>query len=672
MELTNLDYQEGMPSILGGQKLRHVNPMFIPTAAQLYASRYVDARYEASKKYWGDKHIEQRRLYSRYRNSKLFNRAKGYSNMQIAQPHYIADVLSGFLVNALLSKLPYAKISAFGVEDFPGKQEIDRTHRWQHAKPFIKNPMIDILKMMVITGTGVGIPGWKYCGHEFIDKTPETMQFLNPDNPAGEPIQIETGKYNYNEAIYYYDHISMTSLEPWNHFAQAGGSGNTFARHHDVLRIKFFKNDLYEMQRAGFIKNVEYIDEAAYNAYIEDIYTESDTIKMARKEYTNRLEEKDAIYLLFYWGKFPYYKPDLRMVDDASQMRDDEVECLIIKPEGVDIVLKLAVNPYQPKRKPIILFPYEKLDGEVYGVSPLSTAEKLLQHNEDLFNMAQDAANREVYRRRYIPESLGSAKFRRNDPDGIIEVPDDFFRDGKLPEPEKPNQYVLPNLREQRAVTQNLIYEVTGAIDMLRGVNQNEESATKSTFNWKAMNSRMQHRMDFIESHGMLEFMEWQMVLNHQFLDDNIVAALCNIPPSENPFKQIVPILPMMDFDWIFEGSRQAAENPIKAQLIRGIIDLLPYIQPGYDELGRYLVPNGIVFLREFMKNLDFTDDIERFFMPISKQQADLRTQMLLGQNGGNGRMYETGGKTGALTAGNLAAGMNSVKSNDVRMKETG
>lgn len=640
-----------------------------PSLTDAIAAKYVNEKFSEDAYYWQDIHEVQLRLYQRYRNAKLRSRGAGKSDIQISQAYYIVDVISSFITQALLADYPFAKISAIGVEDFAGKQAIDIVNGFQHRQRCVKWPLASALRDAVITGTGVLIPKWGMTEHTFIDKRPKVMTLVNPNDPFGQPIQVPTGQFEYYETKLTDDRFELENISSWNVFPAAGTRGDIDNAHHVIFKVKLSRTRLIDMEKSGYISNLKYVDEGAYGTKPQTKATDTSPADRAKREDKDKIYDKESLECLVYWGKFPI--EDASNYIAGSMSGFDEQECIIIKPLNCDVILKCDKNPYQSQKKPCIMIPYEKLEEELWGFSPLWMAEKLLQHSEDMFNMTQDVANREIYHDIYVPERQDTSKMKQRGVDNIIPVPDEFFANGKWPVSPPPNQYIMPNLMEQKRITNDFIYEVTSAIDIVRGVSGNpSESATKSSMNWHSANNRFKARLQFLEERGIEPVMNWQMAMNHQFLEDDIVELLTGLPPEKNPFKMIVPTIPIMGFDWQFDGSKKASENPIKAQLLRGILDILPLIPPGQDETGRYKAPNGMAVFREYLKNLDVTDNLEKFFIDITPDEYEMRMQALSAGAGG-GRHYDSGSSMGATSVGDIASGVNKPTGgyDDVKMR---
>jgi hypothetical protein len=121
--------------------------------------------------------------------------------------------------------------------------------------------------------------------------------------------------------------------------------------------------------------------------------------------------------------------------------------------------------------------------------------------------------------------------------------------------------------------------------------------------------------------------------------------------PWENPFKQIIPVIPMISHDFIFEGSVKAAEDPVKAQILQQAMDVAKTIPPGYDEQGNPVTVNMMAMFREFLKKINVAEDIEDFFTQLSPEQLMMMQMQQQQAAGGQGNL-------GAVTPGDMLAGV--------------
>ena len=94
---------------------------------------------------------------------------------------------------------------------------------------------------------------------------------------------------------------------------------------------------------------------------------------------------------------------------------------------------------------------------------------------------------------------------------------------------------------------------------------------------------------------------------------------------------------------------------------------------PGIDENGNHTIPTMTALFRELLKNLDVTEDLSKFFTTITPEDAQQRTNLSLqGQAGGGQADGQETGSLGALTEGNLGAGMLQPGGGDSTVRQKG
>lgn len=145
--------------------------------------------------------------------------------------------------------------------------------------------------------------------------------------------------------------------------------------------------------------------------------------------------------------------------------------------------------------------------------------------------------------------------------------------------------------------------------------------------------------------------MQWQTVLNVLFLDGSTVERITGYPAHINPFKLIKPVIPMQSFDFSFEASAKAIDDPVKAQILRGVLEVALKMKPSMNEKGEWEVVDPNKIFKDLLRKLDLTPDLQDYFRTL---QASDAMAMLTQSQGG-----EPGGgpvPLGATEPGQLAA----------------
>ena len=627
---------------------------YAPTSAEQAALAHVNRVYEASKRYWDTKHQVMKGLYARYLNAKLFTRSRGLSNEQIGQTYRVATILHSLLSDIVLGQKPFGKIEAQGEEDYWGKEIIDKTHAWQQNQTYLKNVLDSALLYSVVCGAGVVMPGWEHKIRRYYAEEPVTTIFANPSDPLGEPMEIPTGQMNLVEKMREISRIDGKLIQSWNVFPSEGAT-DPLTAHDIIFRVKMSKNELRELERAGEIRNVDKIPKEAYGLLDSEQYIDETDVYNARREEAQQADGGDNITILFCYSLFPYFNYEEHEADPQLR-KDDEYECIIIKPQDADIILNLDLNRLACASKPCVVFKYDGFDDMFFGFSPLEVAIRLLQLDEDMFNMTQDAAKRELQRRTFVMEGINHADLSPGRLDGIVRVNKGMAETlggvDKMVYSEPATPYLMPNLIQQREVVFNLIDEITGVIDFVRGTSTDEdETATKTAQRTQFINKRFKKRIQYFEDNGLWWWMQWQTVLNAQFLPDETVEKIAGIPAALNPFRNIEAIIPIESFDFVFEGSTKAVEDPVQAQILGDILDRAGSIPPGFDENGELKEINSMAIFRLMLKKLNVTDDMELFFNTVTPEELAMRQMSSAG--GGKGSQG-----LGAVTPGDMLAGL--------------
>jgi len=607
--------------------------VYSPSPLESMAGEHIKKCFEASSKYWWLKHDLQKRLWGRYINAKFQDKDIAFSNMQLGRLWYICDVIDAVLAGSVFEQNPYGKIVGEGNEDFPGAHVINEVNGWQQNKKYIKTAHSDSRLHCVVTGTGVKLNGWEYYVEPYFAKVEKTMKLIDPN--TGQPKEIPTGESEEILRQNVVDQLSCTQINEWHTFPPPGGTSPQ-RDPYLMLLVRYTKNQLRQLEDSGYLRNVDYIDEAAYGVKADDPDISDYHIEAAKKEGENKNTDKDTLWAIVYIGLHKYSE-DGQVPPQGTR----EQSCLMIKPKYCDVMLKFSLNPYPGI--PVTRDKYSGTDDEWYGRSFSEIVEKLLKSDEDMYGYVQDAARRELFRRTFFPDGVDDSEITKWSPDGIVHVPQELMAQGKIPIQEQARPQMMPNMQDQRVITNEIIDEVSGVLDFVSGGSVDEdEKATMTTARMNYLNKRFKNRMKYLEEHGLQEWMEWQVVLNARYMSAQTVAMITGTDPWLNPFKLIKPVMPLQSFDFSFEGASKAADNPVQAQMYKNMLDVASGIGPGLDEQGRMVQVNLMALFRQFVKKTAPDEDIDEFFMPA----------MGLGQMSGAGG----GGNEalGAVTPGDM------------------
>jgi hypothetical protein len=543
--------------------------------------------YAVSKTYWQTKHETQKRLYRRSLNDDVKGvRPAGYSDERTGMFYRCADILHSVISEVELEQTPVGKIDSTGPEDEPAREVIDKVHAHQQKSTTILNVLDQSLLQSVIS-CGVIMPGWDHHTEIYWQDVPKTITLSDPNNPL-QPMEMPTGATERKPFTAEISRLDATLIEPWNVFPTAGATSPINA-HEIIIRVPLSRNTLKIMERSGYLKNVDQIPESAYGRSSSVGEMLDDTpIYQARKEdiQSGTGQEAEYIWINFCYFLFPYFKYPENIGEIGYS--EDEFECILIKPEGNNTVLKFECN--ELGAKPIVVMRYA--GDTFFGFSALEIAERLIQLEEDAFNWTMDRAKREVYRRIFVAEGINQAKVANPGLDSVIAVPSSVAQStGKQAVWTEPaDQHIMPNLQGIRRDVYQAIDEVTmilGFGSSQADINMPDESATKTNSKMEFINKRLKNRLKYIERNGLWWWMQWQTILNCHFLSDEDVSKIADISPANNPFKLITPTLPIQSFDFAFEGSVKAIDDPVKAQILKDLLKTAIALPAGIGADGR-------------------------------------------------------------------------------------
>jgi hypothetical protein len=573
------------------------------TAREVEAAEYLDKFLEESGKYWRNRHRVSKRLWARYMNARLQDKDPNFSNIQLGRSWYICDITDAVIGDNLYARTPFGKISGTGNEDFPGSVAINDMHRVQQNQRNIKNVNADSRLRSIVTGTGVKYIGWEFIKLTYRDKVDKTLNLLDPNNPK-QPIEIPTGETEYTEKTEIIDRLAGMEILPWHAFPPPGGISPEKDGCCGFL-VKMSRAELENRALTEEFQHTELIDPGSWGHQTTDpeIGDEFDQKLLEKDRKDNQpILDKDNIWL-FYW--FGFYKDE----------QGNKKQFWMVKPKYQKLMLRMSLSPYPGV--PITRDRYCGTDDQWFGFSFMEIIEQQLKLNEDTFGYLLDAAKRELFRTWFVPEDMDQSAFAPSLPDQIVPIPKELAKEGKGPYTVPlPAQY-MPNLQEVMTISKDIIEEIAGLIEFANSADvSQDETATKTDKRWQVLSKRLKKRLQYYEQHGLQEWMEWQTVLNKLFLRDDIFEQVTGWPADKNPFMLVKPIIPMQDFNFTFEGSARAADNPVKAQIIKGMIEMAQGIPPGYDTDGVLKQVNTFALYKKFCRLVLDDEDTDEFLMP--------------------------------------------------------
>lgn len=607
---------------------------YSPTV-KMKASHRIKRAFEASAKFNKEMHDLQKRLYLRYLNESLRVKRSGYTNLQTGMVYYIVDILNAVIYDSVFTGQPPGKITGIGDEDFPGGQYINGVHKIQNNDQEVESANWDAVKYSIICGTGIKFLDWKYHKITYNDYIDETKFGMPTGNRT--PVEVEQ----------FVDKFDAMSIPPWHVFPTAGASSERTA-HEVILLFPHTRKELKEMETDGYISDVDKIDKNAYGNVLDGSpYVSEYKLERAKKQEQYKEENDDRLWCLYFLGLFPLHDAESMSPEgDVDVQREINTFAIVPYNDAANTVLKLEEN-----EKPGINITRERYDGtddDFWGSTCLMIVEKLIVHFENIYGYRNDAAIRAAYGTLVAPEGMDQSGLVPRRPDAIVTIPGQYFDQHKKPYYLQEPSNVLPALIELGRETRQFIDEITSILEFLRGgADEGDETATKTTARMRFLSQRFKIRMMFYEKHGLRDYMEWETVLNVLYLSDTDFEQYAGVPAMLNPFKLIDPIIPLRSANFLFEGSVKAADDPVKAQIYKGLLEIAPDIPPGMNSKGEMVMINTMYIYEQFVKKQNPDEDIDKIFMPVNP------AQLAAGQGAGG----EQSSGLGAVTPGDLLGG---------------
>ena len=312
-----------------------------------------------------------------------------------------------------------------------------------------------------------------------------------------------------------------------------------------------------------------------------------------------------------------HFKEFVANVKTENDETDLQMSWIVLPLFQKGITLRVGRSPYPAI--PIERDRYSGTEDEWYGRSFMEVGESIVKHDEDMYGYVNDVARREVFRPWFVPDDMDDSEFTPSEPDKIVHVKAELLKDLAAANTIVRNPQLMPNMQEQRQITGEILDEISAVIDFVKGAGTDpEESATLSSQKMQFLTKRFKKRMKYYENHGLREWMEWQCVLNHLYLTDDVLKSIVGDDIPINPFIFIQPVIPMQSFNFIFEGSTKATDDPVKAQIIRNMIEIAGSIQPGMDDDGQIKQPNLLALYKKYCRLISGEEDIDEYLMPAA------------------------------------------------------
>jgi hypothetical protein len=568
------------------------------------ACKVVSEAYTRDEQWWKEDHEHQELLWKIVMGKPLDGKEviPGRSDIQTGVPYMIKQVIYVMLKSVLLDVSENIKLDPtthrkiiLAVEEL--QQDLD--NMIADDQSIIKRNLSRGLDDLIVTGNCVQRP---YFEH---------MTRIAHD---GEN-DIE---------VLAYDGAAFKPFPSWDVFPAAGATSTDDELHHVIFLERLFPHELREWERQGFIENVDEFLKGSDSTPPDPGADNTHDPKNPREPVKDENLDSSGRYpILIYWGKFPLYQSEEYIGLDGKDRSKDEVECVIIKPLKRDIILAKYRNPHYHQQKAAIFGKYFDVPGVFWSESVFGVLYKMLIHQKDLFNLIQDGANAEIYPDLIMPTNIDEAQAKQTGAGKKYDVEPDDLAEGKIPQYiARPNS-ILPTLYEQRTYVDRQIQEVSGIIDMLRGVADSQnKTATEIEELSKSISQRFEQTAIDIQNTYMIPVAQWIMALMSQYSDDKVVMERTGLP--FNPYKQFDAMIPNDGYRISMEGSKKAVRNIMLQKALHNFIEQAKTIPPMPDENGNIVQANVLRMFFDAMKmsGLKDTEKYKMAPMPIMQNEG--------------------------------------------------
>lgn len=564
------------------------------------ACKVVSDAYSCDEQWWKEDHEHMELLWKLVMGKPLDNKTvvTGRSDIQTGIPYMIKQVIYVMLKSVLLDVSENIKIDPSTYRKFILEVEIlqqDLDNMLSDDQSKIKKNLARGLDDLIIMGNTV----------------------VRPDFEHLTRIGVRDG--NDVEVLEYHG-PNFIPIAPWDVFPAAGATSTDEELHHVIFLERKFPHELRDWEKRGYIKNV---DELLKGVDTTPPSAGSDTAHMPKDPRlpVKDLDDSGRISLLIYWGKFPLYQDEEYIGEDGKDRSKEEVECVIIKPLNRQMVLGIYRNPHESQQKAAIFGKYFDVPGVFWSESVFGVLYKMLIHQKDLFNLIQDGANAEIYPDMLMPTNIDEAQAKQTGAGKKYDVEPDDLKEGKVPQYiERPNS-VLPTLYDQRSYVDRQIQEVSGIIDMLRGVpDTQDKTATEIQELSKSISQRFEQTALDVQGSYMVPVAQWMMALMSQYSDDEIIMARTELPI--NPYKQFDAMIPNDGYRISLEGSKKAVRNLMMQKALSNFIEQAKTIPPGMDENGNLVQANVTMMFFDLLK-MSGLKDTEKYKVPALPMMAE-------------------------------------------------
>ena len=595
------------------------------TDIELLAVNTVDNAFKRNHAYHKPHHDKQYRLYEFVRNLTPADKIviEGRSNIQIGMAWMLHGIAFSILKNSISNHEDIVHIEPTKIsKQLFGNDEMDEylSNNFHDEATDQKSNADDSLWDLTACGSSVLSPSFNHKTKIVLQDIPETVQL-----PTGQTIETG-GTVQQDVEIIEKSSPDFDTYNPWDVYPTANVSKEKNL-HEVIFEKSMSAQQLRDWEKMGFIEGLDEFFELHERKTLESS-EESSEDRERRQSSEDETERYGHFKIHIYWGLFPLYKYRQYIDDENKDRSADEVQSLIIKPKGYKYTFALKRNPFYHQLIPAIFSRYSRVPGEFWGVGFTEIAEQTLIHQQDWWNLMQDAANKEIYRDEVHPadgveELDGAAGAGKR-----FYISAENLKNRIEPHYIERGPSILPEVYGQRDYLDNIIKQVTGIVDLVRGITEGpDKTATEVAEIASNINIRFKETSLFIESQLIRPMFNWSVSLLSQFSDDEYIMAYTGLP--FNPFKQFDPMMPNLMYRVQLEGALRASQNIAQRQMLQLLIEISKDAEPmpDPDNDNQLTAINTTLMILDLIKISDAHRDSERYKVPITPEMMAAMAQ---------------------------------------------
>ena len=563
---------------------------FAPSDKDLRAKRHVFNFLRKSSRYRESYESDWEKVLAEYLNTRLVKQnILQRANLKIPYAFTVVESFVPQITEAFLGDRPYIQAVGRGVEDEPFGEALSEHLSYQLDQTDFFSKFVVFVKNLLIFGSSVAKVVWSYKERNSGALDAETLF----DGPEIMNIELQDFFPDWGSTI------------PGN-IESMRGCVHRVWRTMEELRLR--ERRVINGKEIGIYKNIDELDRSLRSrgdrAWTNMSQPADDRLSIAKDRYFNLesgAKTNDKVEIWEYWGLFD--------LDDNDTLK----ECVITVANG-DVVLRVAENPYDTKRKPFLMAVDHPIAGELYGVGEILPVLSLIKEGTALRNARLDQTNQAVNRMWLVDRNSGiNVRNLYTRPGGII-LANDINGIKPLDAPES-----APATFKEMAQIDYDIQNATAQVNASQSVSNVGRAfgrtATGVSFMQSATANRLSLKVRLVEDMFFRQLGKAMLELNKQFMQNDVWVRMYN---SDSPFSSLPADAFAKSYDFYAVGAMDRLNKSQRQQILQQV--LIPYLQ-----VVEQSHPNTVKWdnlTRRLFKEFDWQNLNELITTPEERQQA--------------------------------------------------